>query len=260
MPSSMRVVVGGMAFALNVVSSAAAGPVDTAKALWLRGDCASAFRTVKPLAEQGDPAAQQLLSGIYGAGCPGLLKDALSMIYWLRQAADQGFVGAETDLGFLFDQQDPVHQDLLQSLFWFRKAADQGDALAQWVFAIRYEKGHGAPRDLTQALYCYRKAADQNEDVAKTHLGALYARGEGVPKNDIEAFKWFRAVGSAYGPAYYHLGVSYENGRGVARDYNRALTHYDEAAHRSYSPASYALGLMYLKGGGVKRDRAQALA
>ena len=51
----------------------------------------------------------------------------------------------------------------------------------------------------------------------------------------------------------------YENGRGVSRDYAKALTFYRKAADQGLASAEYNLGLMFDKGRGVQQDYAEAV-
>ena len=59
--------------------------------------------------------------------------------------------------------------------------------------------------------------------------------------------------------AEFELAVKYESGRGVKKDFTKALEHYRSAATAGYAPAQSTLGYMYLYGEGVPRDFNQAL-
>ena len=75
-----------------------------------RKDYATALRTVRPLADRGDPAAQSLLwerctrwgvgtAHLLGQGAPQNNAEALN---WLRKAADQGHPNAQSNLGMMY--------------------------------------------------------------------------------------------------------------------------------------------------------------
>jgi TPR repeat protein len=70
--------------------------------------------------------------------------DYAEAVKWFRKAADQGFVGAQHNLGAYRDGQG-VAQDFHEALAWFRKAADQGYAEAQFAIALMYSDGQGVP-------------------------------------------------------------------------------------------------------------------
>ena len=54
--------------------------------------------------------------------------------------------------------------------------------------------------------------------------------------------------------AQYNLGVMYGNGKGVAKDYSKAIKWWNLAADQGNGKAQYNLGLMYEKGKEVKKN------
>jgi len=79
-----------------------------------RGDYATALRELRPLAEQGDPAAQSYL-------------------------------------GFMFETGRGVPKNYTEAAMWYRRAAEQGDSLAQYSLGLLYDRGFGVPRDIVEA-------------------------------------------------------------------------------------------------------------
>jgi TPR repeat protein len=64
-----------------------------------------------------------------------------------------------------------------------------------------------------------RKAAEQNLPQAQYLLGISYNYGHGVAKDYVEAVKWFRkAAEQNFGMAQYSLALCYGTGQGVAKD------------------------------------------
>ena len=90
-----------------------------------RKDYASALRTVRPLAQAGDPAAQTLLGGMYVFGY-GVSKSYAEAVNWYRKSAAQGFAEAQYQLGtaLLLGQGTPRNDT--EALNWLRKAAERG--------------------------------------------------------------------------------------------------------------------------------------
>jgi uncharacterized protein len=74
--------------------------------------------------------------------------------------------------------------------------ARAGDAKAQFELAKNYETGRvGLPQDLSQARYWYRKAADQGEPFSEVSLGILFNFGKGVQRDYVQAYMWYeRAI------------------------------------------------------------------
>ena len=68
-----------------------------------------------------------------------------------------------------------------EAVKYFRQAAEQGHVTAQLNLGICYEKGQGVPQNYTEAVAWYHKAAEQGDVNAKYRLGACYLEGKGVP-------------------------------------------------------------------------------
>ncbi|MEZ9519471.1 cobalamin biosynthesis protein CobT, partial [Vibrio splendidus] len=96
------------------------------------------------------------------AGCAqnsiSVLNDKIKDI---KEAAEQGDVRAQTNLGIMYVNGEGVLQDDKQAVYWYRKAAEQGDARAQSNLGVMYANGEGVLHDDKQAVYWYRKAAEQ---------------------------------------------------------------------------------------------------
>ena len=183
-----------------------------------RGDYATAMREFRPLAEQGDAAAQTVLGLMYANG-EGIPEDYIQAAYWWRKAAEQGDATAQFNLGVMYANGKGVPEDAVQAVYWYRKAAEQGDATAQNNLGAMYADGEGVPEDAVQAVYWYRKAAEQGEANAQLNLGFMYANGEGVPENYVQAVRWFRkAAEQGNATAQIGLGLMYANGEGIPKD------------------------------------------
>ena len=76
------------------------------------------------------------------------------------QAAKQGNVDAQYNLGVMYAIGQDVPQDDAQAVQWYRQAAEQGDAQAQVLLGIAYESGRGVRQDSALAQEWYGKACD----------------------------------------------------------------------------------------------------
>ncbi len=87
-----------------------------------RGDYAAALKEWRPLAEQGNAAAQYNLGQmyIYGRGVP---EDYAEAAKWYRKAAEQGHANAQYNLGVMYDNGQGVPQDYVQAHMWYNLAA-----------------------------------------------------------------------------------------------------------------------------------------
>ena len=72
----------------------------------------------------------------------GVERDFAEAVKWWRQAAEQGYAGAQYNLGVCYEKGEGVAQDSSEAVKWFRQAAEQGVAEAQfWLgVAITTEK------------------------------------------------------------------------------------------------------------------------
>ncbi len=93
-------VVAGVAVAAMLIGGAWAGPWEDGVAAYQRGDYATALEVWQPLAESGDPRAENNLGVMYekGLGVPGHINRAAD---WYRRAATKGHVGAQDNLSDL---------------------------------------------------------------------------------------------------------------------------------------------------------------
>ena len=84
--------------------------------------------------------------------------------------------------------------------------------------------------------------AENGNTDAQYYLGVLYDNGYGVTKDYIEAQKWYqKAAGQGYASAQFNLGYLYAHGQGVKQDYTLAVKWYQKAAVQGDSDAQYNL-------------------
>lgn len=62
----------------------------------------------------------------------------------------------------------------------------------------------------------------------------------------------------SYVPAMYHLGVAYNTGRGVTKDFDAALDLYRKTSEAGYPQGKFSLGVYYSLGRAVRADHARA--
>ena len=115
-----------------------------------------------------------------------------SVLDALKEAAENGDVGAQLYLGLSYYRGEGVPKNVTEAARWFRMAAEQGFATAQFYLGNMYETGRGVPQNDTEAVRWYRMAAGQGLAKAQYKLGIMYDTGRGVPKNDTEAVRWYR--------------------------------------------------------------------
>ena len=168
---------------------------EDASAAYERGDYATAFRLMKPLAEQGYAKAQYNLGVMYHKG-EGVPADHAEAVKWYRRAAEQGIADAHYNLGVMYHKGEGVPADHAEAVKWFRKAAEQGYAKAQYNLGVMYRIGDGVPQDNTETMKWYRKAAEQGIADAQYFLGVAFDSGQGVPQDSVQAYMWYSLAAS----------------------------------------------------------------
>jgi TPR repeat protein len=187
----------GLHLSLGLASPLAAGPLEDGVIAYERGDYATTLRLIRPPADQGNAAAQNILGLMYMLG-QGVKQDNATAVIWYRKAADQGFAGAQSDLGSIYNEGIGVKQDYVEAVKWYRKAAEQGFAGGELGLASMYFNGHGVKQDYVTALIWYRKAADQGDHKAQFNLGLMYGDGHGVKQDYVQAHLWFNLAAARF--------------------------------------------------------------
>ncbi len=97
---------------------------------------------------------------------------------------------------------------------------------------------------------------------AQYELALMYRDGKGTAKNPEKAFMLLNKVAKkGYARAQYELGQLYEKGEGVAQDYSKASEWYSLASNLGNNrDAQFALANLYFNGRGVPHDYAEALS
>ena len=128
---------------------------------------------------------------------PAAEASPLGDIETLREAAEQGHLKAQHNLGLMYDNGEGVPEDDAEALKWYRKAAEQGHLKAQHNLGLMYYNGEGVPQDYAEALKWWRKGAEQGDAKAQAWLGFMYGTGEGVPEDDVAAYAWYSVAAAS---------------------------------------------------------------
>ncbi len=210
------------------------------------------FGAVQQKAAAKDPIAQTALASCYDLG-QHVQPNGKESIRLLTEAANQGYVPAEYELGriYLYGRGIPV--DYAQALLWERKAAEQGDPRAQRDVAFMYERGFGVAADPAQAAEWNQKAAMQGNADAQVHLAKGLDEGTGVSKDSEEARKWYAKAAEQEQPAA-QLELARESaGQGNCPV---AVHWYEEASAHGEEQAMYELAKLYLSKCGADKEKA----
>lgn len=246
----------------------------------------------KAKAETGDAEAQVNYGIALGNGW-GVASNIVESVTWFSKSAEQGFARGQRYLGICYKNGIGVDKDEAKAVDLFSKAADNGDAEAAYEMARCYKNGEGVEKDAVMAVAWYRKAAENGMPKVWGWLGTYYENGEGVEKDFDKAYECYLKAakegeifmlvffgfnqlehnpnlalaakcfleGAKLGDktAQYMIGHCYEDGKGVEKDFSKAVEWYRKAAEQGDSSAQYSLGEAYRKGHGVKKDASSAM-
>ena len=198
--------------------------------------------------------AMTILQGGYG-----IPNDNNRAINLLNEAANQGFVPSQSELGIIYAMGEIVPQNMGYAINLFTKAAEQGDDAAQKNLGIIYKNGNGVPANPQIAVYWFTKASDQGNIQAKANLADMYKSGIGVQQNYNVAINLLKEVIDSGVEEYYQDGLFdlafiYSE---IDRD-DLAVPLWQQLAYLGNSTAQYNLGLCYAQGKGTNVDMNQA--
>lgn len=213
--------------------------------------------------------ASSAIGYLYLNGC-GVDADINQAISYFDRAISlydtEGYVGIGRCALAVLDSDETAAERAFSN---FSVAAEKEDLDGIYYLGYVYEKGIGCVADPDKAISYYQSvtASDSKEtedqfaiNEAYTRLG-LMALSETTEKLDkSNSISYLEsAADRKYAPAEYYLGVIYEKGLGVKKDYDTALSWLESAAQRDYAPALNEIGYMYFNGLGVDVDYEQAL-
>jgi TPR repeat protein len=103
--------------------------------------------------------------------------------------------------------------------------------------------------------------AEKWQSQAMLNVGIFYEQGHGVARNFTKALEWYqKAADVGEAEAYMRVGLCYEIGIGAAADPGKALAGFDKAAGLGHAPALLKLAEVYLNGRGAAKDENKGLA
>ena len=120
-------------------------------------------------------------------------------------------------------------------------------------------KQEAAPSAEERLAQLQKQANSGNAD-AQFGLGVMYHNGKGVPKDYAKAVEWYqKAAAQGNANAQFILGLIYKNGEGVPKDAAKAVEWYQRAAVQGHADAQFELAGMYFRGEGVPQDDAKGI-
>ena len=218
--------------ALSTFSSTVAlSGFDEGVANYRIGSYKDAFKEWSEAAQQGDVDAQYNLGCLYVRG-DGVPQNKALAIEWLQRAAEQGDFDAATWLLF----SNPITDDSRKQFFSRRlKPTDR----FRLTFVVQ----------LSDGKIHRRPCSTDEKDGAQIEfsLGLMYETGNaGFPQDDKQAVEWYRRASERnYPSAQLKLAYLYAAGRGVEQSQMEAARLFRRAAEQGDAVAQVNLASIY---------------
>ena len=222
---------------------------------------------------QGDRKGQFRIGYLYETG-KGVTQSYKLAREWYLKAAEQGDTGSMINLGILFKNGRGVKKNDSEALAWYNKAADKGNTTAKKYAKELTSKGVKPAATTTAAtmdLSTLLNTCMPKNEIASTSK----ASASTTPAKSNYDMAWDAYAASDYEKALQILqkavtkdddarlrnllGFMYLDGRGVKKDYAKALEHLKIGAAKGNSDAQCNLGYMYEEGLGVTKNMPEAI-
>lgn len=195
-----------------------------------------------------NPDAMTKLAWLYYRGDCGLRPDRESGFKWFKLAYENGSTEAGTVVGDAYLRGDGTAKDQDAGIRILLQLAKAGVPHAKTLIGQSYYDGLGQFANLGQserdqkAKAYFEQAIAAGDSVAYGHLGVLYEVGRGVPKDWKQAVKLYLQGVDKKDPIcmYYYARAIEEHGAEITKIFGRrdkAETYYKQAAAASVTPA-----------------------
>lgn len=193
----------------------------------------------------------------------------LGNIAKLREAAENGDVGAQCELGRRFLDGIGVTQDSSAAYSWFARAANANSAYAQMMVAILHLQGNGTEYNENESTRWFLRAiqngleeclADPKNDVNPQRAFLLALMFNNIT-NTENTISWLRKSGeSGYSIAQNTLGKIYlSDGPLVKKDLVKSTEWFRKAAEGGNAEGQFNLGYAYYDGIGIPQNYSEAI-
>lgn len=170
---------------------------------------------------------------------------------FIHEAAQNGFAGAQSELGYLYLKGIGTEVNMPEALNWFIKADKQGDVTGTYNVGSCYLNGNGVEKNYEKAKEFLDKAANLGDATALNDLAYMYGLGLGVSKSEEIATDYYRRAVEGGEPLALegYACVLFKKKNSEAFKY--FLKAYDIGSVGS----EFFLGVCYIEGIGTKLDK-----
>ncbi len=144
----------------------------------------------EPLAQGGHVGAQFNMGRMYDEGV-GVVENDVTAVYWYKLAAQSDFAPAMVQYGLAMIDGRTGTVDYVEGFAVMQRAAETGDAEAQFQMGKFYRDGVVVEKDYFEAVRWYQAAADQGHTRGQYRLGFMYGSGYGVHQDMVQAYYYY---------------------------------------------------------------------
>jgi len=144
-------------FAALLIMLSACTESDDPKVLFDQGKYEEASMLWQPLANKGDPVAQNYMGIIYYLGL-GKARNYKVALEWFEKSAVSGFADAEYNLGVMYENGESVKKDYVTAYKWFYLAKENGNTHAEKRMQAMAEEHKLFPNQMKRAVELSKQA------------------------------------------------------------------------------------------------------
>ena len=223
-------------------------------------DYDSAYKFFQQSVDLGNIDSIYELSKCYYWG-RGVNVDYDKAVYFIRQGLDKGCDNCLFLMGQALHNGYGVDKDLDKAKFYYKKAIDVCSdkriiGLAQGTLAnILWDEIH-SESDISTVINLYKESIKNGNEFSMYNLGMFFDNGYKVNRDYLVAYDYYRMAAEHNDPdAQAALGWMYELGHGVPLDYYKSAYWYGLAAKNNHVGAIINLGTHYMNGNGVECNK-----
>eukprot|EP00002_Diphylleia_rotans_P026767 TRINITY_DN5353_c0_g1_i2.p1 TRINITY_DN5353_c0_g1~~TRINITY_DN5353_c0_g1_i2.p1 ORF type:complete len:985 (-),score=158.24 TRINITY_DN5353_c0_g1_i2:747-3701(-) len=265
------------------------------KGLGCEVDLTKSFEAYEIAARMGYSWGQNNLATCYYSGA-GVEKNPDLCFYWHMMAAKQDNTEAYVNVGLCYYQGCGVEKCLQTALKWYQRAAEKDNTSGIVNIGHLHFNGTLFPQSYEKALRLYHRAADLGSEDAMQQIAYCFERGLGVEESTEKAMEWYQkgldkgcsasgyslanllsnkpederdvkrifelylqSANRGHVDAYRHVGLCYENGKGVEQSYENAIIWYRKGIEEKNTLCMLGLGFCYMEGSGVDMSMDEAV-
>ncbi len=203
-------------------------------------DAAKCLKDMIDAAENGSVFALTYLGDEYYYGRNGCCRDRGKAYELWKKAVELGSVTAMYYMAYAYRHGECVEQDFELACMYALRAAEYDFPRAYRILAFMYENGEFFEKDYDKAIEMYDEAIKRGDCLSLCYEGWVYGEKKEHAKMVelyTKAYKMAEEGKTESGLPYYRMGIIYEYGKGVPKNYKKAVEFYLQAASRKYSNA-----------------------